>query len=235
MATSGRGRPARRITKMSSQLPLPLETCRDFTREDFIVAAGNSAAVSFVDAYPVWPSPAAALYGPAGSGKSHLANVWAARAGARIVEAQVLDEAVLAQGSSAPRLVVENVDHAPLSAAAETVLFALIERGQPLVLPGREAPSAWPAHLPDLASRFRALLAFGLWAPDDALLEALARKLFADRQLTVPDAVLTQMIRALERSPAAVRDFVARADSAALAAKRPITPGLIRDLLSKGA
>jgi chromosomal replication initiation ATPase DnaA len=63
----------------------------------------------------------------------------------------------------------------------------------------------------------------------------LARKLFADRQLSVPDAVVAQMIRALERSPAAVRDFVARSDAAALAAKRPITPGLIRDLLSKGA
>jgi len=220
---------------MSSQLPLPLETRRDFTREDFIVGLGNSAAVRFVDAYPAWPSPAAALYGPAGSGKSHLAAVWAARNGARIVEAAALDEAMLAQESFAHGLAVENVDRAPLSAAAETALFALIERGRPLLLTGREAPAAWPAHLPDLASRFRALLAFGLWAPDDALLEAVARKLFADRQLNVPDAVVTQMIRALERSPAAMRDFVARADAAALAAKRPVTLGLIRELLGKDA
>jgi chromosomal replication initiation ATPase DnaA len=219
---------------MPSQLPLPLETRRDFTREDFIVAPGNSAAVFFVDAYPAWPSPVAALYGPAGSGKSHLANVWAARTGARIVEAAALDEAVLAQGSSAQCLAVENVDRAPLSAAAETALFALIERGQPILLTGREAPSAWPAQLPDLASRFRSLLAFGLWAPDDALLEALAKKLFADRQLSVPDAVVTQMIRALERSPAAVRDFVARADAEALAQKRPVALGLIKELLAKG-
>ena len=217
---------------MSSQLPLPLETRRSFTREEFIVAPGNSAAVGFIDSYPAWSSPAAALYGPAGSGKSHLANVWAARAGARIVEAATLDEVELvpAQG-----LAVENVDGAPLSAAAERALFALIERGQPLLLTGREAPSAWVAHLPDLASRFRALLAFALWAPDEALLEALAKKLFADRQLSVPDAVVTQMIRALERSPAAVRDFVARADAAALAAKRPVTLGLIRELLVKDA
>jgi chromosomal replication initiation ATPase DnaA len=220
---------------MASQLPLPLETHGSFTREDFIVAPGNSAAVGFVDAYPAWPSPVAALYGPAGSGKTHLANVWSARTGARIVEAAALDEAVLAQGSPAQGLAVENVDRAPLSATAETALFALIERGEPMLLTGREAPSAWPARLPDLASRFRALLAFGLWAPDDALLEAVARKLFADRQLSVPDAVVTQMIRALERSPAAVRDFVARADSAALAAKRPVTLGLIRELLAKDA
>ena len=218
---------------MPSQLPLPLETRRNFAREDFIIGPGNSAAVGFVDAYPAWPSPAAVLYGPAGSGKSHLVNVWATRAAARIVEAATLDE--LAQLSPSEALAVENVDRAPLSAAAETALFALIERGQPMLLTGREAPAAWPARLPDLASRFRALLAFGLWAPDDALLEALAKKLFADRQLRVPDAVVTQMVRALERSPASVRDFVARSDAAALAQKRPVTLGLIRDLLAKDA
>jgi chromosomal replication initiation ATPase DnaA len=218
---------------MPSQLPLPLETRRNFAREEFIVGPGNSAAVGFVDAYPAWPSPAAALYGPAGSGKSHLATVWAARSGARIVEAVTLDE--LAPPSPYEALAVENVDRTPLSAAVEAALFALIERGQPMLLTGREAPAAWPARLPDLASRFRALLAFGLWTPDDALLEALAKKLFADRQLSVPDAVVTQMIRALERSPAAVRDFVARSDAAALAQKRPVTLGLIRDLLVKDA
>ncbi|MGA7674515.1 MAG: hypothetical protein WCA78_05650 [Rhizomicrobium sp.] len=218
---------------MPSQLPLPLETRRNFTRADFIVGPGNSAAVGFVDAYPAWPSPAAALYGPAGAGKSHLANVWAARSGARIVDAGMLEETVLVQISLAQALAVEDVDYSPLTATAETALFALIERGQPMLLTGREAPSAWPARLPDLASRFRALLAFGLWAPDDALLEALAKKLFADRQLSVPDAVVTQMIHALERSPVAVRDFVARADAEALAQKRPVTMGLMRELLAK--
>ncbi|MDR3528030.1 MAG: hypothetical protein P4L57_12210, partial [Rhizomicrobium sp.] len=59
-----------------------------------------------------------------------------------------------------------------------------------------------------------------------------ARKLFADRQVQVPEAVIVQMIRALERSPGAVRDFVARADSKALAEKRAISLSLIRELLA---
>ncbi len=218
---------------MSSQIPLPFETAGKFAREDFIVGPGNSAAVRFIDSYPSWPSPVAALYGPAGSGKSHLAGVWAARAGAVIIDVTGLDESSLLHIASSMALAIENIDTAPLASAAETTLFALIERGQRILFTGREAPPAWRALLPDLASRFRALLAFPLWAPDDALLEALARKLFADRQLAVPDAVVAQMIRGLERSPAAIRDFVARADTAALAAKRPITLGLIRQLLAK--
>ncbi len=145
---------------MSSQIPLPFETAGKFAREDFIVGPGNSAAVGFVDSYPSWPSPVAALYGPAGSGKSHLAGVWAARAGATIMDVAVLDEDSLLHIGASTALAIENVDAAPLASAAETTLFALIERGQKILFTGREAPPAWPALLPDLASRFRALLAF---------------------------------------------------------------------------
>ena len=59
----------------------------------------------------------------------------------------------------------------------------------------------------------------------------LAVKLFADRQLAVPEAVVAHMIRSLERSPGAIRDFVARADAAALETKRPVNLSLIKDLL----
>ena len=213
---------------MASQIPLPLPTASRLGRADFIVGQGNRDAVAFVDSWPDWPAPAAVLYGPSGSGKSHLAGVWAERAGAEIHHA-----ATLTAFAQLPALVIENVDAAPLTHEAETALFALIERGQRMLLTAHEPPMLWRTNLPDLRSRFDALLAFPIWAPDDALLEALAKKLFADRQLIVPEAVIAQMIRYLERSPGALRDFVAKADAAALAAKKPVTTALIRDLLNQ--
>jgi len=205
-----------------AQLVLPLGNRPALGREDFIAGEGNREAVAFIDAWPDWPAPVAALHGPAGSGKSHLAAIWAKRADAAIVEAAKLDD------TGAAPLVVENVD----AATSGSAIFALIESGRPLLLTGRAPPAQWPVALPDLASRFGAMLSFALWTPDDALLGALARKLFADRQLQVPDAVIAQMIHALERSPGAIRDFVARADEAALSRKRAITPALIREILS---
>ena len=59
------------------------------------------------------------------------------------------------------------------------------------------------------------------------------RKLFTDRQLAVPDNVVMRILRSVERSPAAVRDFVARADARALAEKRPVTAALVADLLAE--
>ena len=210
-----------------TQLVLPLEVRSASGRADFIVAPGNSRAVAFIDSWPGWPAPAAGLYGPAASGKSHLAAVWAEKSGARIIAASALLEGV-PDGA----LVVEDVT----AGVAEAPLFALLERGAPLLITSQMPPSEWPQKfdmaLPDLVSRTRALLAFPLWAPDDALLMGLAVKLFADRQLQVPENVVLHMVRCLERSPGAVRDFVARADAAALAQKRPVNLSLIKNLLA---
>jgi len=205
-----------------TQLVLPLETRQALGRADFIVAPGNARAVAFIDSFPNWPAPAVALVGPPASGKSHLAAVWAGKANAQVIEAASLESGV-PDGA----LVVENV----AAGVAEAPLFALLERGAPLLLTTQVQPAQWPVALPDLVSRTRALLAFDLWAPDDALLMGLAVKLFADRQLSVPESVVAHMIASLERSPGAIRDFVAKADARALQQKKPVNLSLIKDLL----
>ena len=210
---------------MTSQLVLPLEANNAMTRADFIVAPGNARALAFLESYPDWASPAATLYGPSASGKTHLARIWAERAGATLLDARDL------RAPSAGPAVVENIDSAP-TFAHEPALFAMLEQGTPLLLTGRSVPGAWPVSLPDLASRFRALLSFALDASDEALLMALAVKLFADRQLDVPESVVTHLVRTLERSPAALRDFIARADRTALAEKKPVNLQLIRALMA---
>jgi chromosomal replication initiation ATPase DnaA len=209
-----------------TQLVLPWETRSAQGRADFIVAPGNERAVAFIDSFPGWPAPSAALVGPPASGKSHLAAVWAEKSGARVIAATALESGV----PDGP-LVVENVG----AGVAEAPLFALLERGAPLLLTSQIAPAQWQVALPDLVSRTNALLAFPLWAPDDALLMGLAVKLFADRQLSVPESVVSHMIASLERSPGAIRDFVARADAAALAQKKPVSFSLIKGLLADSA
>jgi chromosomal replication initiation ATPase DnaA len=211
---------------MSSQLVLPLEPRNAMTRADFIEAQGNARAVAFLDAWPDWPASAAALSGPSASGKTHLARIWAARSGAALADARTLREPM------AGAAVVENCDSAN-SHDHEAALFAMLERGAPLLLTGRAAPAQWPVSLPDLASRFRATVAFGLGQADEALLMALTVKLFADRQVLVPEAVVTRLVQGLERSPAAIRDFIARADQEAMSRQKPINLQLIRELMAQ--
>ena len=218
---------------MPAQLILQLETAPALGRGDFLVAPGNAQAVAFIDSYPRWPASSAALHGPAGSGKSHLVSAWSQASGAAVVEASALGASFIQGLKPGLPVAVENVD-AVRDARHESALFALFNRAEPLLLTGRAPPAQWKPVLPDLASRIGALLSFSLWQPDDALLAALTRKLFTDRQLAVSDAVVMRILRSLERSPAAIRDFVARADARALAEKRPITAVLVGEMLAEG-
>jgi len=221
---------------LAEQIPLPFERRSALTRADFQSSPANAPALAFVDAWPGWQIAAAALHGPPGSGKSHLVAIWQAASNAQIVPARELVRAAGAIDPMRP-VAIEDFDAAHVSMARDAALFALLEHARPsapVLLTGREPPSQWKTVLPDLASRFSAILAFPLWAPDDALLASIARKLFDDRQLHVPEPVIEKMIRSLERSPAAIRDFVERADQKALAEGRPINLALVREMLRLG-
>lgn len=201
-------------------------------RADFIVGPGNAQAVAFIKSWPHWPVSVAALHGPTGSGKTHLVAMWQAASRARVVTAADLSHLVGGKGPVA----VENVDAVPAGEARDARLFALIEGASPhapVLLTGTDAPAGWPSLLPDLASRFSAILSLPLWRPDDELLAALARKLLDDRQLSVPTPVIERIVHSLERTPGAIRAFIAKADSRALSEARPITLALVRELIAE--
>jgi chromosomal replication initiation ATPase DnaA len=185
-----------------------------------------------VERWPDWPARTLALVGPRGSGKSHLAAIWAERAGARIVAARTLDEAAVPAALSSGAVVVEDVAE---GAVNERALFHLLniageEQGHVLVT-AQSAPAAWTLQLADLASRLRAVPVVTVAPPDDALFRAVMVKLFADRQLTVDEALLVYLERRVERSLIAAQRIVAALDGEALRQHRPVTRALAAEFL----
>jgi chromosomal replication initiation ATPase DnaA len=63
------------------------------------------------------------------------------------------------------------------------------------------------------------------------MMEAVLVKLFADRQIVVAPDVIAYLVRRMDRSFAAARSVVAKADSVSLTGKRPITVPLIKEVL----
>jgi len=224
----------------AQQIPLDLGHRTALGREDFLVAPCNQDAVGWVDRWPGWPAPALVLYGPAASGKTHLAAVWKNQAGSAWIEASALagqDANELA--ARAEHLVIDQLDPWIGDRAAETTLFHLYnlmkERGSSLLITMRSAPGQIEFTVPDLSSRLRAAPAVSIQPPDETLLAALLVKLFADRQLNVGADVVAYILPRMERSFAAARDIVAQADHLALAEKKPVTIPLIRQILSAQA
>lgn len=216
------------------QLALALDHAESYARDDFLSGAGNAVALKLIDSWPDWPSNAVALIGPEGSGKSHLASIWAAASGARTMSGRVLGESDLLASLATGALLVEDA-----AAADERALFHLInlarEEESFLLFTARAAPTIWPAAIADLISRLRALPVVTLQAPDDALLRGVIIKLAADRQLELDESVVSYLLSHIERSFAAARAAVITLDREALRQGRPVTRALAAELFRGSA
>lgn len=211
---------------------LPVRTAR--RREDFYVSTANARAVALIDGWRDWPSGKLVLAGPTGSGKTHLAHIWADMADARVMPAGDLAQADIATLVATP-LAVEDCQTIAGQPEAERALFHLhnlaLAEGRALLLTADAAPSHWRVALPDLASRMQGTTTVTLEPPDDALLHAVLAKLFDDRQITPPPAVLFYLLRRIDRSFDAARDAVETLDRAALEQGRAITRPFAAEVL----
>jgi chromosomal replication initiation ATPase DnaA len=213
------------------QLVLALDHAESFAREDFLAGPANQAALALIDRWPDWPDRIMALIGPEGSGKTHLASIWAQAAGARVLAAKLLTDIDMPAAFATGALVVEDLAFAGLD---ERALFHLInfarEQTAFVLITSRSPLSTFPVAICDLASRLRAVPAVTLSAPDDALLRALIVKLAADRQLSVDETLVTYLANRIERSFAAARAAVTRLDEEAMRQHRPVTRALAAEL-----
>ena len=215
---------------MSRQFALDLRHRAAAGREAFLVSGCNSAAVAGIARWPDWPGPALVLAGPPGSGKSHLAEVWRTRSGARLLGSGP----AFGPGGPGPgaRVVVDDADLRD----DEEVLHlhnAVAERGGSLLVAAREPPARWRGRLPDLVSRLAAATTVRIGEPDDALLAAVVVKMLADQRLDVPANVLNYLLARMERSFEAAGALAAEINRLSLATGRGATVPLAREALER--
>lgn len=223
---------------MPQQLGLNLPSTPALGREDFLIAPSNAVAFALIEGWQGWTAGKLLLCGPAGSGKSHLASVWAETTGAAVIAARDLDAAKVPDCARKP-LVIEDIPEIAGKNDSEEALFHLhnmmLAEGHAMLLTGQGAPRDWGIRLPDLASRLIGTPVAQLDMPDDALLAALLAKLFADRQLAPAPDLIEYLVRRIERSFEAARDVVIQLDAASLAEKRPITRAFAARVLDKAS
>jgi len=192
-----------------SQLALPLAYLEARGAADFFVSEANRDAVRHLEKSRDWPTPVTLLLGPPASGKTHLARMFAARSGGKVVD------------DLGPGLDAEALFHAWNAAGP----------GRPLLLVARRDAGEWGVALPDLASRLGATPRVTIAPPDDALLAAVMRKRFRDLGLEVSPDVVAFVLARIDRGFDAVAAAVTALDAAALAGRRAVTVPLARATL----
>src|SRR4030088_1387922 len=105
------------------QLAFALPHAESLTRDNFLEGPANAAGLALVDSWPDWPKPLMVLVGPEGSGKSHLAAIWAEQAGARSTTAHALTAAAVPGALATGALVIEDLRQSDFD---ERALFHLM-------------------------------------------------------------------------------------------------------------
>lgn len=217
---------------MAEQLTFDLPAGVALTAGDFFVSEANAAAYVLVTHVDSWPERKLVLTGPAGSGKSHLARVFATNEDAVIIPAKTLTGDM-----TRPKKPVVIEDIEGLTAQGETALFHMHnhmrEAGLPLLITARSTPSRWNISLPDLASRMQAATPTEIGDPDDDLLTAIIMKLFADRQIMPSPKLPSYLAARIERSFTAAAEIVEKMDAASLRLKRDVNEKLAGQVLAQ--
>ncbi|HZH52580.1 MAG TPA: DnaA/Hda family protein [Microvirga sp.] len=214
------------------QLAFDLPLDPRYGREDFLVSPSNEQAYALVEGWPGWPDTILLLRGPRGSGKSHLASIWAETAHAWTVDVSDVTGDKVPHLVSNGALAIEDVDRGSRDEAALFHLLNLArERSAHLLLTCETPPDQWGIRTPDLLSRLRLAPAVELDAPDDALLKAVLVKLFVDRQLVVDTSVVDYIALRIERSLAKASELVTLLDREALSRGRRVSRAIAAEVL----
>ncbi|MEO9296432.1 hypothetical protein [Devosia alba] len=214
------------------QLALELEHVPAQGEADFLVGDGNALAHGRIMAFPQWSEPVTLLVGPAKSGKSHLARIFADRSSARFAGVNEL-EALATQGGRGP-LIVEDVDQLGYD---EVGLFHLLNQSlreqRPILMTARDEIANWSLSTDDVRSRVRRATAFTLELTDDIQLSQMLVKLFRDRQVTVDPKIIFYLVARMERSSEEAVLLADLMDRLALAKGSAVTRAIAAEALDR--
>ncbi|MBX7145724.1 MAG: hypothetical protein K1X44_00285 [Alphaproteobacteria bacterium] len=220
------------------QFSLKFQHKNSYLEEDFFVSDSNRIAKNLIDLWPIWPQPIVAIYGPEGSGKTHLAQIWGQKSQSYFFTYSKTNlEQWLQLSKSFKTFVFDDQEEVRKNDKQnfEKFFFHLLnlikKKKKNLLICSQMPPSRWSVDLPDLQSRLETIQAVPIYPPDDFLITALLVKKFSDYQLTINKRIIDYILTHTERSFVAIHHIVQQIDEYNLASKKPLNLSLVRQII----
>ena len=216
---------------MNDQLILKFPTYQAYKKEDFYVSPSNQEAYDFINNWPKWIKRIINIFGPSGSGKSHLASILKNKTSCLKIDSNELNEKIFLKFKTKEALIIENLSEK----ISEKLLFSLwnfaLQDNKYLLITSIKPISSYKFKLTDLISRVKSSLAIGIDLPDDDLISVILAKNFSDKQIKVEKKHIDYIIKRIDRSYEKISQFILTLDKYSLKEGSPFSLKLIKEVL----
>ena len=216
---------------MNDQLILKFPTHQAYKKEDFYVSPSNQEAYDFINSWPKWIKRIINIFGPSGSGKSHLVSILKSKTSCLLIDSNELDEKTFLKFKTKEASIIENLDEK----ISEKLLFSLwntaVQDNKYLLTTSTKPISAYRFKLADLKSRASNCVSIGIKLPSDDLISVILAKNFSDKQIKVEKKYIDYIIKRIDRSYEKISQFILILDKYSLKKGSPFGLKLIKEVL----
>ena len=216
---------------MSDQLILKFPEHQAYKKEDFYVSPSNEEAFDFIKSWPKWIKRIVNIFGPSGSGKSHLASILKSKTKCLEILPKDLNENIISEFKTKEVLIIENFNEK----VSEQLLFSLwntaLQDNKYFLINSIKPISSYKFKLLDLTSRIKSSLIIGIKLPSDDLISAIIAKNFSDKQIIVEEKHTDYIIKRIDRSYEKISKFILTLDRYSLKKGSPFGLKMIKEVL----
>jgi len=216
---------------MTDQLTLNFPTSNAYLKDDFYVSPSNQDAFDFVNSWPKWVRRIVNIFGPHGSGKTHLASILKNKTSTLEIQSNELNDQMFFKFKTKEALIIENLNEK----ISENLLFSLwnvvLQDNKYLLITSNEPISTYKFKLPDLKSRVKSCINIGISLPSDDLISVILAKNFSDKQIKIEEKHIDFIVKRIDRSYEKISEFILTLDKYSLKKGSPFTLKLIKDVL----
>jgi len=219
------------LKQMTDQLLLKFPSHKHYSKEDFYVSNSNNEAFKLVESWPKWIKKTVNIFGPEGSGKTHLISILKSKTSVLDIESEKLNEKIFYEFKLKEVLVIENLNQN----IPENLLFSIynvaLQDNKYLLITSDKPISKINFKLVDLKSRVNSTMMIGIKLPSDELISVILSKNFSDRQIQVEKKQIDYVIKRIDRSYEKISKFISILDRYSLKRGSPISLKLIKEVL----
>ena len=216
------------------QLIFKFPFSKKYYEQDFFVSSNNFSAFKLVDSWPNWPGKWLNIFGFAGSGKTHLANILDKKIEkVKLVEAKNVNNETVQDLNNLDCLIIDSFKNN----IYENLLYSILNQSKQLenfiLINSNPSMKDIQFKLEDLKSRIRSFVYIGIELPTDDLLKVIISKTFSDKQISHNPKLLNFIINNVERSYEKMFKFLKDIDELSLSTGKSININLIKKALER--